>query len=645
MLQTFRNFFKSKVGIVITLAFLGLIALAFASGDVASSGTFGGVSGGDRVAIVGDEKVSTSDLSLAVTNSLNQIRRDNPTATMDGFIASDGIDRTLQSLLDRTAVAVFGRFFGLRAGGRLVDSELLQIPAFKGPDGEFDELSFRSAIAQQGLTEKLVRADIEDGLLAQQVMLPISLGSTMPAGLAKRYAALLRERRRGSISMLPSSAYAPSGDPTDEQLQTYYDENSSDYIRPERRIIRYAVFGDAALGNLAAPTEEEIAAVYERDAVTYAASELRGLTQLVVPTQAAADAILTEVSGGKSFDSAAREKGLTATQVAPISRSDLATQASTAVAQAVFTTKRGELAQPTLGSLGYYILRVDQVQNISARSLKQVSAEIANALKSEKRRAALADLSAQVEEQLDEGGSLTEVAESLELELTTTPEVLADGKLYGRGQETASRVLAPAISTVFAMDEGEPQLAEVDPGITFLIYEVTEIISSSVAPLDDIRGALGSAWVRSEGSNAAKDAADRILKRLEAGSTVTAAKSEEDKTLPRTSQINFNREELTQMGSNVPPVLALMFSMAQGTVKRLEAPNKAGWFVVKLDKIEAGAMDDDDPSIANARQALSQVISNEYTMQFSRAVQAEVGVERNQAAIDAVEAQLTGRSN
>ena len=34
MLQLFRNFFRSKIGIVVTLAFLGLIAFAFASMDV-----------------------------------------------------------------------------------------------------------------------------------------------------------------------------------------------------------------------------------------------------------------------------------------------------------------------------------------------------------------------------------------------------------------------------------------------------------------------------------------------------------------------------------------------------------------------------------------------------------------------------------
>ena len=43
MFQFFRNFFKTKLGLAISLAFLGLIALAFASADVSSTGTFGGI--------------------------------------------------------------------------------------------------------------------------------------------------------------------------------------------------------------------------------------------------------------------------------------------------------------------------------------------------------------------------------------------------------------------------------------------------------------------------------------------------------------------------------------------------------------------------------------------------------------------------
>ena len=71
MLQFFRNFFKSKFGVPVTLAFLIVIAIAFTSGDLlGGNNTFGGIAGGDRVAVIGDRKISTSDLSQAMTTAL-----------------------------------------------------------------------------------------------------------------------------------------------------------------------------------------------------------------------------------------------------------------------------------------------------------------------------------------------------------------------------------------------------------------------------------------------------------------------------------------------------------------------------------------------------------------------------------------------
>ena len=119
MIQTFRSFFQSKLGIAVTLAFLGLIAFAFASSDVANTGTFGGVAGGDRVAVVGDSRIDAIDLSARASDVLNRIRQQNPTLTMEAFIAGDGLTDTLDEMISRTALAEMAERFGFRAGSRL----------------------------------------------------------------------------------------------------------------------------------------------------------------------------------------------------------------------------------------------------------------------------------------------------------------------------------------------------------------------------------------------------------------------------------------------------------------------------------------------------------------------------------------------
>ena len=644
MIQLFRRFFSSKVGVGITLAFLVLIAIAFASMDVSNTGVFGGISGGDRVAVVGDERIDSSELSTNVSNALDQARQADPTITMQAFLAQGGLQNVLDQMLQRSALAEFARQHGMRAGENLVNSELMQIAAFRGPDGSFDQNAFRAAIRQRGLSEGIVRNDLEQGLLIRQLITPITFAPVMPATVGQRYATLLREQREGAMALLPSAAFAPRGNPTAEQLSEFYRANSANDIRPERRVIRFATFGDEALGELRAPTEAEIAARYEENRAQYQAIERRSFTQLVVPTQDAAQAVVNEVRGGTPLDVAAREKGLATASVGPVTQTEFANSASAAVARAGFAAEEGALSQPARGGLGWYVLRVDAVDRQPARTLAQARDEISAALAEEQRRTALSDLTARIEDELDEGRTLAEVAQELDLEVTTTAPATADGALYGRPGETIPSILARALETAFLMEESEPQLAEIVPGQTFMVFDVEDITPSAAAPLAEIRAQVVADWRLDRGSAGARAAADRIMERIAKGTAIAEAVAAEEVSLPAPQRLDVNRQELAQLG-NVPSSMALFFSMAEGTVKKLEAPADGGWYVVQLDEIVPGQVAPDDPMVLATLQQLGAVTAEEYVAQFVTAAQREVGVERNQTAIDAVAAQLSGQSN
>ena len=118
--------------------------------------------------------------------------------------------------------------------------------------------------------------------------------------------------------------------------------------------------------------------------------------------------------------------------------------------------------------------------------------------------------------------------------------------------------------------------------------------------------------------------------------------NEEEATLPPVDNLSINRQELLSQGQQIPPALALFFSMAQGTTKRLEAPGNIGWFVVDLDRISTDEVQADDPIVAAARQQFRTTISDELAEQMTLAIRAELGVETNDAAVAAVRRQLTG---
>lgn len=641
MISSIRKLFSSKLGIALAMAFLALIAVAFASMDVSSSGTFGGLSGTSHAAVVGDERISTADLASAANSTLDNMRQQNPTLSMAVLVAQGGLTQVLNQLIDRAALRSFAQSIGLRAGDNLVNSEILRIPAFRGPNGQFSDSVYRQALAQQGVTDAQLREDISSGMLAQQVLVPAAFGAVSPAKLAMRYAALQKERRQGAIGFVPSAAFAPQAAPSASQLQAFYADNRDRFIRPERRVIRYATFDAKALAGQIEPTEAEIAAAYNSRRSEFAATEQRRFSQLIVPTQQAAQAIAQR--GGSALAQAAGEAGLSVTTIGPLTREQLTAQANKAVADAAFTAGRGTIATPQRGALGWYVIRVDGVDARPARTLAQVRGELANSLRDDKRRRAIAETSVEIQDRFDNGEGLADVAREMKLDLRTTPPATANGALYGAAG-TLPAELAPVLQTAFQMEEGEPQIAELTRGETFILFDVPTITASAAAPLAEIRDDVTQAWRLAEGSKAARAAADRILQRVAGGATLAAAMAAETTRLPAPEAVSMSREELAARNQQVPAPMALFFSMAAGTTKRLEAPGRAGWFLVELDTIAAGRIAENDPFLASAREAIGELMGREYAEQLRAAARREVGVQRNEAAVAAVRKQLTGEN-
>ena len=643
MLQFFRSFFSSTLGIVITLGMVGLIALAFAAGDVASSGGFGGVAGGDRAAMVGNRRVSTSDLAKVVTQNLDRERQQNPTLTMKAFVSGGGLDMSLNQLIDRTAIAVFGEKYGMTAGKRLVDSELAKIPGLQGLDGKFSDATYHAMLAQRQMTDAEVRDSIAQSLIARQALRPAEYGAVVPTEVAMRYAQILKEHRSGLITILPASAFAPHTAPSDADLAAYYASHHAAFIRPERRVLRYAIFGDTAVKNVAPPTDAEIAAYYTANSAQYAASQSRKIAQLVAPTQAAAQAIADQVAKGKTLEAAAASAGLSAAPLGPITQAALSDQTSNEVAAAAFAGKRGALVGPVKGPLGWHLLRIDSIDDKPARSLAQVHAEIATKLNTDKRRAALSDLTAKLDDRLGQGYALTDAAKDLGVTLQTTPPITADGHVFGPPAAPLPKELTPLLNTAFAMDhEHQPQLAEVATGQTYVVYDVDQIIPAAAAPLAEIKPQVAAAMTAEAGVVSARAAAQKLLADVRKGMDFATALKALGVNVAPPEPVTMGRDQLAAMGQKVPPPVKLLFAMAPNTIKLLAAPNNLGWFVVQLKSIVPGTIASGDPLMASAMTELGRLAGEEYAEELSLAMRAEVGVTRNPVAIAAVAKQVLG---
>lgn len=645
MLSLFRRFFQSKIGLPVFIGFLVVVAFAFAAADITGS-SFGGLSAGSRVALVGKEPIPASEVSSGAQVALEQVRAQfDPTLTMPEFIEQDGLDQVVTQLIDRYAIASYAQKFGLRAGKNLVDSEILKIPGFRGATGDFDQNVYKAALAQRGITDATLRRDLRDGLLEQQ-MFESTLGAPrMPQKMARQYAALVLERRRGEIALIPSMAFAPTADPTTQQLEAWYKDNRARFIRPERRVLRFALFSVDQLGLDPTPSEAEIAARFKANADAYKASERRAVSYFIVPTEDAAKSFAARLGGGMSLEAAARDAGFKIANGALRSKDELANTTSLAFAESVFATPERGFVAPARGSLGWYVARVDKIERTPARTLAQVSGEISAQLRQEKLAAAVAQRTSEIEAELDSGTALAEVAKAYDLKVETTPEVLADGRIYGQQGGQIIQELMPLVTTAFQMEESTPQLTELTPGREYIIFDVARIEESRAAPLGEVRDAVVAAWKRAEGAKLARAAADRVLKKVSAGTPLAEALAAENKPAIERERVDLKRRDLlARRSGDVPPALVLMFSMAQGSVKKLEAAQDIGWYIVDLAEIASDPVESEPGLVQQTQRQLAPALAREYRAQVTAAIRKDVGVERNEPAIEALRKQLAGNN-
>ena len=645
MISFLRIVIHSRIGALIALVFIGLIALAFAGADVTGS-RIGNIVNRDSAATIGAQHVSATELGKTVTRAFEGERQQNPQLTLKDYVAQGALDEALTGMIDRAAMMEWAKKYGMGASDRLVDSEIVKIAAFQGPDGKFSDAAYKQFLAQRGFTDAFVREDLGKGLIARQLLVPASFGAMLPRDVATRYAALLKERRQGTIAFIPSLAFAPKQAPSDQDLAGFWQANAARYTRPETRTIRFAMLDETAVKNLAAPSDAEIQQRYKLNAATYAAAELRTLTQVIVPTEAAAKALAAEVAAGKTIDAAAQAKGLSASKLADQTRDSIVNQASQAVADAAFAAAQGKLATPAKSGLGWHVIRIDAITRKPGKTVDQARAEIVTALTAEKRRAALTDLTAKIEEQFEKGTGLADAAKSLGVTLVTSDPVQADGNVAGKPGVKAPAEIAPLLQTAYSMEhEGEPQVTEVPGTGKFAMFEVAQITAAAPAPLAQIKDQVARDYATDKGFGAAKAAADKVMAALAKGTSLADALKALGVTIPPVEPIDMNREQLAaiqQQRNGTPPALGLLFSMAQHTNKRLEVAGKGGWMVVQLASIIPGEVKAEDPLVTETAQQLGQAVGQEYAQQLRAAMRNEVGVKRNERAIAAIRTQLAG---
>lgn len=628
------TFFRRALSSKLVLGLLALIAIAFIITGIEQpfQGSVSSGSGSGIVASVGGEDITEAEMVKKVRNQVDALRREQPGFDMARFVAGGGVEQTLDLAIDGRAFEIFARRQGMTASKRLVDGEIASRPEFAGPTGKFDQATFQSVLRGVRITEQDVRGEFTREALTKPLRVAASGASRLPATLVQPYAALLLEKREGTIAIIPSGAFVDARAASDADLATFYKANVARYTVPERRAVRYATIDRTRFAGLTA-TDAEVKAAYDRNTAEYAPRERRRFTQVIVPDEATAKAILARASTGAPLDTAARAAGRDTIPVADIDQAGFAKLTSPAVAAAAFAAPARGFASLQRSGLGYHVIRVDAVTTTPATTLSAVAPKLAAAIVEGKTARALADVVAQIDDAAN-GATFDELVKTYALTATTTPVVTATGQsLDTPGFQPDATVTAVLREAFQADPDDHPSVATIEPGQRFALLKLDRVVPAAPRPLAQIRERVAADFAIDRGARAAKVAADGIVAAVNRGTPLAQALAKLGKPLPPPQPVAVSRMQLAQAKGQIPPPIEMMFGMAEKRARLLRAPEGQGWFVIYLNRIESGDVATRPDLTAAAQAQLSRVAGEEYVQQFARAIRDQLGTKRNEAAI------------
>ncbi len=638
MFSFFRRGIMAKL--MLGILFLSLVAIVITGFGTGGMGGLGGLASGrlseDTVASVGGEKITTDRLSDLMKRQLDRVRQQRPDIDMAALIRRGELEDVADQLIGITAGNVFAQKEGLVATKRMIDAEIVKIPAFQGITGQFDENTFRAMLAQQKMTEDQLRDQIRTGLLQRQLMLPAVGSAFVPQSLANQYAGLLLETRSGSVGAVPTKAIDPGPAPSEPDIAGWYRQNIARYTVPERRVIRYAVIGAETVAAQAKASDAEIQAAYARNPA-YTATETRTLSQVVLPSETAARAFAQKVASGTPFAQAAQQAGYSASDIAvgDKTQADYAKISSPQVAAAVFAAKSGATVGPIRSGFGWNVVKVDAVKTVPAKPLSAVRGEIASAIEKQKTQEALNAVASRIDNEAGSGASFADIGKKENLTIVQTPAVTSTGQAPDAPAGwTAPSDLAPLLRGAFQMDPSDPpQMAPIIPNQRYALVSVAQVVPAAAPPLAQIHDRVKTDLMAWRASQRAKSIAQSIVAKINSGIAPAQAFAEAGVKLPPPQPLSATRRDLSKPGQQAQQALVTLFSLARGKARLVDAGEARGWFVVYLDKVIPGDITKEAGMAQQVRSQFQQLISDEYQQQFTSEIRAGIKVKRNDQAL------------
>ncbi len=257
MITVFRRMLKTWVA----RGFFLIMVLAFVSWGVGDVIRLIGTS--TWVAKVGGQTIEGPQLQEAYQREMSQVTRNlpsgqEPSQEMRSSVASEA----LQRLIAQAALNQELQRLHIVTPDAAVRQMVFAMPAFRGPNGQFDHQTFEAVLRNNGLNEPRFLDMMRGDLAQRQLLGAVTGGAATPDVLLRPLYQGRFEKRSADMVEFPIAAAPEPAAPTDTELRRWYDNHPDLYSAPEYRRIKAIVLSPQTLARDIPVTDADLQAAY-----------------------------------------------------------------------------------------------------------------------------------------------------------------------------------------------------------------------------------------------------------------------------------------------------------------------------------------------------------------------------------------------
>jgi peptidyl-prolyl cis-trans isomerase D len=580
------------------------------------------ISGGfsdNSAATVGNHRIEMPELQDAYRRQLAQAMRTfgdhtEPTPEIKRAVAEQALGR----LITESALTQAAEAMGLTAPDDVVRLATFQVPAFRGPSGQFDRSVFERTLANNNLTEARFLALLRVDILHRQLLETVRVGAFAPDVLTREVYAFQQEKRVADEVDLPFAAAPAPPEPTEAQLTRWYENHTDLYATSEMRRIKAVLLSPESVASDVQVTDEDLRGAYEQAKANYNLPEKRSAEVVLLPDEAKAKALAAEWQAGADWatiQATAARAGGTPVDLTDSTREQIP---SPELAEAVFTAPPDVIAPPVQTALGWYAMKVTKVTAGTMKTQEAARDELRARVIADKASDLIYDRANKIEDLLSGGVVLDNLPGDLGL-------VAVTGTLDAQGN-TATGQPAPIpgsdelrnalIQAAFQMKPGDPpRLTQVAPeggSQAYFAVTVEDIIPPAPKPFADVSDRVRADWMHDAIRHTQEEAAAKILAAVKSGEALPVAAA----GLPVRRLTPAGRAAPTE---GVPfQLITPLFSLKPGEPTMVETVD--GFLVAVLVEVQTPDPASDAIGYGRVRDALTQALANDMESVFTSTV-------------------------